>query len=263
MKYYFILNPAAGNGEKGKQFLSAYEKLKTLNKYDINLYETVGVGDSTRFVAEICTKYPNEDIYIFLDLYYTNGSSSSAGDGIYYRPKTLQWFADKLEEFKNKNKRCFVFTHLFFKHKAGNNTGNGWEYAANRAKNYVLNDYDDNNINQFTFLNNLNNTYKNTIWFTGHSHYKWNSQIGDNKINICNYDSEINCESAYNVHLPSCAQPIYYTNGNNSGGSEGAIMYVFDDHIEIKSIEFKISESTDVYINKFIPYCSFNIPIVQ
>jgi hypothetical protein len=40
-------------------------------------------------------------------------------------------------------------------------------------------------------------------------------------------------------------------------------MYVFDDHIEIKSIEFKISESTDVYINKFIPYCSFNIPIVQ
>ena len=65
MKYYFILNPAAGNGEKGKQFLSAYEKLKALNKYDINLYETVGVGDSTRFVAEICTKYPNEDIYIF------------------------------------------------------------------------------------------------------------------------------------------------------------------------------------------------------
>lgn len=65
MKCYFILNPAAGNGEKGKIFLEAYNKLKALNKYDINIYETIGVGDSTRFVAEICTKYPNEDIYIF------------------------------------------------------------------------------------------------------------------------------------------------------------------------------------------------------
>ena len=35
MKYYFILNPAAGSGEKGKVFLSAYENLKALNKYDI------------------------------------------------------------------------------------------------------------------------------------------------------------------------------------------------------------------------------------
>lgn len=65
MKCYFILNPAAGSGEKGKLFLDAYYKLKALNKYDINIYETIGVGDSTRFVAETCTKYPNEDIYIF------------------------------------------------------------------------------------------------------------------------------------------------------------------------------------------------------
>ena len=65
MKCYFILNPTAGSGEKGKQFLEAYEKLKALNKYDIDIYETIGVGDSTRFVAEICTKYANEDICIF------------------------------------------------------------------------------------------------------------------------------------------------------------------------------------------------------
>ena len=65
MKYYFILNPAAGSGEKGKVFLSAFENLKALNKYDIDLYETIGVGDSTRFVAEICTKYKDEDICFF------------------------------------------------------------------------------------------------------------------------------------------------------------------------------------------------------
>ncbi len=65
MKCYFILNPAAGSGEKGKEFLKAYENLKALNKYDISIYETVGVGDSTRFVAETCTKYKDEEICIF------------------------------------------------------------------------------------------------------------------------------------------------------------------------------------------------------
>lgn len=65
MKYYFILNPTAGSGIKGKEFLTRYEELKSKNEYDLNIYETVGVGDSTRFVAEICTKYPDEDICIF------------------------------------------------------------------------------------------------------------------------------------------------------------------------------------------------------
>lgn len=65
MKYYFILNPTAGSGIKGKEFLTRFEELKSKNEYDLNIYETVGVGDSTRFVAEICTKYPDEDICIF------------------------------------------------------------------------------------------------------------------------------------------------------------------------------------------------------
>lgn len=65
MKYYFILNPTAGSGIKGKEFLTSFEELKSKNEYDLNIYETVGVGDSTRFVAEICTKYPDEDICIF------------------------------------------------------------------------------------------------------------------------------------------------------------------------------------------------------
>lgn len=65
MKYYFILNPTAGSGIKGKEFLTRFEELKSKNEYDLNIYETIGVGDSTRFVAEICTKYPDEDICIF------------------------------------------------------------------------------------------------------------------------------------------------------------------------------------------------------
>ena len=65
MKFYFVFNPAAGQGPKGKLFLENYNKIKALNKYDVDIYETVGAGDSTRFVAEICTQYPNEEICFF------------------------------------------------------------------------------------------------------------------------------------------------------------------------------------------------------
>ena len=41
MKCYFILNPVAGSGEKGKQFLDAYEKLKSLNSEQLKLIETM------------------------------------------------------------------------------------------------------------------------------------------------------------------------------------------------------------------------------
>lgn len=223
-------------------------------------------GNETSFYIEY-----NNDIYIFLDLHYTNYDSSSAGDGHYYRPETLTWFAEKLEEFEKEKKRCFVFTHLFFWHKAGNNNVENGYFDYFDSKNgdtdnnvYCLRDLTNGDMKQFAFLNELNNTYKNVVWFTGHSHYKWEWQTVEPNMNICNYDSIKQCESAYNVHLSSCAQPLIISNGYyNQGGSEGAIMYVFDDHIEIKCIEFKISESTDNYINKFIPYCSFNIPIIQ
>jgi len=65
-----------------------------------------------------------------------------------------------LEE--NKDCRIFFFSHHFLPHKAGgaNNYSNGG--SANLMG------------LTFLFLNKLNNSYKNVIWFSGHSHFKWN-----------------------------------------------------------------------------------------
>ena len=78
------------------------------------------------------------------------------------------WFKNLLERFNDK--RIFVFTHKFFIHKAGNNnSGSGMNYSED---DWRVSRFDQNHSSyclcglQFEFLNKLNNTYKNTIWFT-------------------------------------------------------------------------------------------------
>ena len=130
------------------------------------------------------------------------------------------------------------------------------------------------------------NKYKNSIWFTGHSHYSWLWQTRDKNISICAHDSNFiegddsngapigqievtgyKCDSAFNVHLPSLARPLKlgangdsYNNVLDAKGSEGAIMDVYDDYVDIRGIIFKKSDS-DEYINKYCPIATYRIPI--
>ena len=65
------------------------------------------------------------------------------------------------EEYKDE--RCFIITHLFFPDRAGNlndiyPSGN-WLRGA-----------------QLESLKKLCDTYHNTIWFSGHSHWEWQLQ---------------------------------------------------------------------------------------
>ena len=50
MKHIIVVNPAAGRKNSVPVILEQAEKLKT--RYDLELYETQGVGDATRFVRE-------------------------------------------------------------------------------------------------------------------------------------------------------------------------------------------------------------------
>lgn len=195
------------------------------------------------FIKELNNK---KDVYIFFSVDY-NGAGTGANysdvinDDQYYSQEQLKWFMSVLDTYRND--RCFVFTHLFFPEKAGNNTsGNYYNYAEGRG-NYVLAG------NNFEILNFLNNKYLNSIWITGHSHYKWMWAKIDKKISICNYDSLNNCESAWNVHLPSLARPLGISYGYhvNYDESEGAIMDIYSDHIDIRGIEFKTAEVTKYF----------------
>lgn len=113
-----------------------------------------------------------------------------------YDSGALLWLAKKLEQYKNH--RVFIFTHQFFAHKAGNyNEGyeNGYySYAGLTEPSRISpgNSYCMCGI-QFELMNYLNNKYSNTMWFTGHSHYKWEWQKFDQNINITNKEYDYIC----------------------------------------------------------------------
>lgn len=206
----------------------------------------------------------------------------------FYDNGVLLWFKNILETYSNK--RIFIFTHQFFVHKTGNNnSGSYYNYAADdwrisRADNghgaYCLCGI------QFEFLNKLNNEYSNTIWFTGHSHYKWEWQRIDTDINISNVEYNyvrpnyqeyldnpssrylrtskniINKNTAYNIHIPSTCRPIQtYSWGYGISGesSQGAIMDIYENYVDIRGIVFK--EDFGPYINKYLPIAQYRIPI--
>ena len=114
-------------------------------------------------------------------------------------------------------------THLFFPTRAGN----------------LNNIYPSGNWlggTQLTTIQALNDRYKNAIWFSGHSHWKWYLQKYQDNANI--YRN--NC--GWCVHVPSCASPI------DSDGtsrvekpleSEGAIVDVYDNYIDIRGMDLK------------------------
>jgi len=138
---------------------------------------------------------------------------------------------------------------------------------------------------QFEFLNKLNNEYKNTIWFTGHSHYKWAWQNDDKYINITNTEFCYNApddtdfnetnrylikspittrteKTGYNVHIPSTCRPLptnIYGYTVAAGDSEGAIMDIYEDYVDIRGIIFK--ENYEEYKNKYYPLAQYRINI--
>lgn len=268
--------------------------------------ETTDLGKSS-FWFEVPIKGTNKsDIYIFLSVNYDNNESYANKilttespniqpliDYVGFMPSqyniqlydnlTLIWFKNLLEQFANK--RIFIFTHLFLVHKAGsNNIDNGYYHYGGIGDRWRIQPgsaYCPCGI-QFEFLNKLNNEYKNTIWFGGHSHSKWNWQtidphinINDNEYNIYRPDDNDFIEdmvylrksndpiskSGFNVHIPSTCRPLRINQWYDVAGqdSEGAILDIYEDYVDVRGIVFK--EESDTYINKYYPLAQYRINI--
>lgn len=105
-----------------------------------------------------------------------------------YDNSSLLWLKNVIE--LHPDKRIFIFTHQFFPQKAGGNFGQGYSYTIDNGRITSSTCYCLSGI-QFEFLNKLNNEHPNTIWFTGHSHYDFDTQITDRYVTICNKDFSI------------------------------------------------------------------------
>jgi hypothetical protein len=103
----------------------------------------------------------------------------------------------------------------------------------------------------------------NTVWFSGHSHWKWYLQKYEEKANIYrSYDDNGNPTCGWCVHIPSCASPID-SNGTNTRvtkglESEGGIVDVYEDCVMIRGIVFKDADDTE-YSNLYTPISQYKL----
>lgn len=157
-------------------------------------------------------------------LFFGMSKESMGPSGSPYTQENIDWLRNKLDKYRNE--RCFIFMHLFFPDRSGNlkrlyHSGN-WLGG-----------------NQLVQIQALSDHYRNTVWFSGHSHWKWDSQMYEQKANVWKSDT-----SGWCVHVPSCAIPKYIANANAGTSrapleSEGAIIDVYDDYIDIRAMDLK------------------------
>ena len=144
-----------------------------------------------------------------------------------YLESSIMWLAEKLEEYRNE--RCYIFTHPFFPDRAGN-------------LNEIYPSGNWLNGGQLAILEKLCDSYPNSVWFSGHSHWEWRLQKYQDRANIYNIIGPTQRASGWCVHIPSCGVPITSdgtTRVDNVHGSEGAVVEVYNNHIDILGIDLK------------------------
>jgi hypothetical protein len=162
-----------------------------------------------------------EDVFIFVGV--CNGTFSTA---------ELQWLYETLEA--NRNKRCFLFQHVFSFKGCGNVFG--------------LYTYDLTSNTMFSVFESLLRHYHNVIWFHGHSHTMFHGQkFGA----MANYDKVFGCHS---VHIPSIAIPRTDADGDFTFQieyleSEGYVVDVYKNGIHLRGRDFVKGE--------FLPIASY------
>lgn len=249
---------AGGNGF-GTYFLRSFEQSWTGMT---NFERSTAFNESFCFDKAVGDK---TDHFIFFSMYsYSLGSTASP-----YNDADITWLRGKLDAWRNE--RVFVFTHLFFPDYAGNLgrvNGSGGIYPSG---NWL-------GGSQLTTLLSFLSGYPNAIWFSGHSHWKWDLQRYQKNLNVDRYGTN----GAWTVHVPSLALPIDsdYTNLNSETEanrvekpleSQGGVVYVYADRIEIRGIDFNINASQngdttrgfsgDTY-TKYLPIAHYNMSTI-
>ena len=155
----------------------------------------------------------NNDVYIMMGMY-------SSYDNAEFAQGELQWLYETLEA--NRNKRCFLFMHLFPRDGSGD------------AVDLDLEGDMLNNTQGQVFYSLLSH-YSNVIYMHGHSHQKFEIQ----EVNSMNtYDNVFGCHS---IHIPSLAYPKYISNSklvSDYSASEGYIVDVYEDCIVLRGRDF-------------------------
>lgn len=205
------------------------------------------------------TKVYEDTHFIFLSC-----NSTSSKNGLpYYNPDDLTRLEEYLEG--HKDKRCFVFVHVFFTDRSGN-YGNLY---GNRLR--------DDEIKTLIRICDL---YPNSIWFSGHSHWAWKHQGEDDTVARSmvsktygsskgrNYESNIYPSNSTSdiktwcIHLPATGIPRDPEDvdwlEDSELESEFAIVDVYENYIQINGFTLTSGDpTTNPPIYKRLPIATY------
>lgn len=222
-----------------KNTVGAYPVYEILGNHD---YYTIGSDIENQIEA-----YTGEPMYYS----FTKGNDVFIMVGIkdeyeLFTTAELQWLYDTLEA--NRNKRCFVFQHVFAGKEATPACGNAYGIYTNHCWNHPT---------QTVLFEGLMKHYKNVLFFHGHSHLEFALQ--SKECQYANYDESKGYRS---IHIPALS---IVRSGDSSGsasrfdkpeGSQGYIVDVYENHVVLRGRDFAKE--------KFLPianYCIDTIPV--
>lgn len=159
-------------------------------------------------------------------------------DGVVFADGELQWLYETLEA--NRNRRCFVFQHIF--------AGVEKEYVCGNAGGLYTN-WCWHNTDECNVFESLMKHYKNVTWFHGHSHLRYSLQKYGQL--YANYSE---ADGYRSVHIPSLAAPREDADGDGTyenvyAGSEGYVVDVYKNGIHLRGRDFVKGE--------FLPIASY------
>lgn len=180
---------------------------------------------------DYAVELPDGSVMIFLhQKYYDYGSSTSRLLDDYQ----LDWLEARLEQYKDTT--VFLFFHTFMDEEVGDATNaSGSEYGLPMISSTV----------EYKKFNEYFQKYTNVVYFSGHSHWAFDSQFVTPKPGKTNYDKNIDNKDgtfATMVHIPACSTPRVLV-GSGEGRSEGYIVHVYDDCIVFEGYEFAKGET--------------------
>lgn len=181
-----------------------------------------------------------DDVFLFVGMYYWNYVSwDKKGDDDF-----KNWLARQLETYKDK--RVFLFFHPYMIGTFDNLLGNLSDEGVPMGK----------TTGSASRFEPLVKSYKNVVWFSGHSHIDMACEGNANFENPNTYQSG---ESMTMVHIPSCAFLRKLDSTGTSytrkyGTSQGLWVDVYANKIVVKSIDFAAENG-----GAFIPSANYVI----
>jgi hypothetical protein len=219
-------------GDGSDTQLAKYKEIIDGYSQDVPVYAIAGNHEGmTAGVESRIAAYTGRPLYysfvhgddVFIMVGTIGGESYS--NGVVFADGELDWLENTLEA--NKNKRCFVFQHIFAGVEKNPVCGNALGLYTNWCW------HDTAECIQFE---NLMRQYA-PIWFHGHSHLRFSMQA---KAAYANYSVK---EGYHSIHIPSLTVPRDDADSDGTyenvyGGSEGYVVDVYENGIHLRGRDF-------------------------